>query len=228
MQNDHLDFISESLTFWDKLNSEEQRLIVSHVSRTTYRKGEHIHSGESDCVGILLIRKGELRTYILSEDGREITLYRLNVGDICILSASCILKDVTFDVHIDAEQDSEVLVLQPDVFQRISDENIHVENFTYRKALDHFSDVIWVMKQIIFMSFDRRLAIVLLDESERCGSSTILLTHDQMARYMGSAREVVSRMLKYFANEGFVELTRGGVKILDAQGLQTLTNKDRT
>jgi CRP/FNR family transcriptional regulator len=225
MDNDQQKFISQSLTFWDKLSGEEKELILNHVSRATYRKGEHIHSGESDCVGILLIRKGELRTYILSEDGREITLYRLNEGNICILSASCILKDVTFDIHIDAEQDSEVLVIQPDVFQRISDENVHVENFTYRKALDHFSDVIWVMKQIIFMSFDRRLAIFLLDEAERCGSNTILLTHDQMARYMGSAREVVSRMLKYFANEGYVELTRGGVKILNSETLLQLTGK---
>lgn len=223
MDNNHQKFLSHSLTVWDKLSKEEQELILSHVSWATYSKGEHIHSGESDCVGILLIRKGELRSYILSEDGREITLYRLNEGDICILSASCILKDVTFDIHIDAEQDSEVLVIKPGVFQKISDENVHVENFTYRKALDHFSDVIWVMKQIIFMSFDRRLAIFLLDESERCGSSTILLTHDQMAKYMGSAREVVSRMLKYFANEGFVELTRGGVKILDADALRSLT-----
>lgn len=228
MQNDHLNFISQSLTFWDKLKSEEKGLILSHLSQVTYGKGEHIHSGESDCVGILVIRKGELRTYILSEDGREITLYRLGKGDICILSASCILKDVTFDVHIDAEQDSEVLVIQPDVFQKISAENVHVENFTYRKALDHFSDVIWVMKQIIFMSFDRRLAIFLLDEAARCGSSTLLLTHDQMARYMGSAREVVSRMLKYFANEGFVEMTRGGVRILDPQGLDALTGKSNT
>lgn len=81
----------------------------------------------------------------------------------------------------------------------------------------------WVMQQILFMSMDRRLAIFLSDESARTGSETISLTHGQIARYMGSAREVVSRVLKYFAGEGIVEVSRGGIKIIDKKRLRKLT-----
>jgi len=223
MDDKNMTFICETLTFWDKLNAQEQALILNNIMPVKYRQGANIHSGENDCVGILLIKSGELRTYILSEDGREVTLYRLVKGDVCILSASCILKNITFDVHIDAEHDSEVLLINSNVFQQICNENIYAENFSYKAVVDRFSDVMWAMQQILFMSFDKRLAIFLLDELSKNGTDSISLTHEQIAKYMGSAREVVSRMLKYFENEGFVKLFRGDVKVIDKKSLRELT-----
>ena len=80
----------------------------------------------------------------------------------------------------------------------------------------------WVMQQILFMSMDKRLAIFLHDESTRLGTDNLTLTHEQIAKYMGSAREVVSRMLKYFSAEGIVQVSRGGIKIIDRQKLKRL------
>ena len=222
IDNKNKDFIRELLTFWDKLNLQEQNLILKNTNQVKYKQGKNIHSGENDCVGILLVKSGELRTYILSEDGREITLYRLSKGDICILSASCILKNITFDVFIDAERDSEVLLINSSVFQKICSENIYAENFSNQKTVDRFSDVMWAMQQILFMSFDKRLAFFLLDEMSRSGNDSIPMTHEQIAKYVGSAREVVSRMLKYFENEGLVELYRGGLKVIDKERLKKL------
>ena len=105
----------------------------------------------------------------------------------------------------------------------VSEQNPRIRIFALETAVSRFSDVMWVMQQILFMSMDQRLAIFLCDESARTGSDTITLTHGQIARYMGSAREVVSRMLKYFANEGMVEVSRGGIKILDKKRLRQLT-----
>lgn len=159
---------------------------------------------------------------MLSEEGKEITLYRLGAGDVCILSASCVLKNITFDVFIDAEQESEVILINSSVFQKICHENIYAENFSLKQTVDRFSDVMWAIEQILFMSFDKRLAIFLLDEMSKTGDNSIQLTHDQIAKYMGSAREVVSRMLKYFEKEGLVDLYRGGLKILDKDGLREI------
>lgn len=220
--SDHEILLREALTFWDRLSSQEQNLIASNAALVRYQQGENIHSGDNDCVGILLIKSGELRTYILSEDGREITLYRLTEGDVCILSASCILKNITFDVHIDAEKDSEVLLINSAVFQQLCNTNIYVENFSYKIAMDRFSDVMWAMQQILFMRFDKRLAVFLLDEIARSGTDSLSVTHEQIAKYMGSAREVVSRMLKIFENDGLVELSRGGIKIIDKKGMRKL------
>lgn len=222
--SEHKDFVREVLTFWDRLSEREQELILQNITPVYYRRGENIHGGENDCVGILLIKSGEIRTYILSEDGREITLYRLGKGNVCILSASCVLKSITFDVHIDAETDTEILLINSALFEQICSENVYAENFSYKTTVERFSDVMWAVEQILFMSFDRRLAIFLLDEIAKNGSDTINYTHEQIANLVGSAREVVSRMLKYFENEGLVKLYRGKLIVTDKKRLRSIAN----
>ena len=160
-----------------------------------------------------------------SEDGRDITLFRIDVGEACVLSASCFMQEITFEILIDAEKDSEVLVIPTAVIRRLSQENIYVENFIYKQAAERFSDVMWTMQQILFMSFDKRLAVFLVDEAAKTGEDTLTMTHDQIARYTGSAREVVSRMLKYFEKENLVELARGRVKLANKKKLQELARK---
>lgn len=222
MDKENLGYLKEALTFWEQMSVEEQELLVHNASAVTYRAGQTIHNADRECVGILVVKSGELRTYMLSEDGREITLYRLNKGDVCVLSASCFSKNITFDVHVDAEKDSEVLLINAQAFAKLSSQNIYVEAFSLRLMADRFSDVMWAMEQILFMSFDRRLAVFLLDETTKTGTDTLALTHEQIAKYMGSAREVVSRMLKYFAKEGMVELSRGSIRITDRKKLKKL------
>ena len=164
-----------------------------------------------------------MRLYILSDEGKEMTLYRLFPGEICILSASCVLDTVTFDVFIDAEEDSECVVVGGCAFEDIARRLPEVKIFTLETALARFSDVMWVMQQILFMSMDKRLAIFLLDECSKTGSDTVRLTHEQIAKYMGSAREVVSRMLKYFTSEGLIFSSRSeGIRILDKKRLRAL------
>lgn len=216
------EYVEKALTFWNKISEEEKNEILKNTVTASYKLGEQVHSAEQECIGVLLIKKGELRTYILSEEGKEITLFRQTEGDVCILTASCVLSSINFDVHVDAEKESEVLVINAPTFSRLCRENVYVENFSLRLATERFSDVMWAMEQILFMSFDRRLAIFLLDETTKTGTDTLTLTHEQIAKYMGSAREVVSRMLKYFAKEGIVELSRGCIKILDRKKLKEL------
>ncbi|WP_461813016.1 Crp/Fnr family transcriptional regulator [Faecalimonas sp.] len=215
-------YLEERLTFWNQITKEEQEILIQNTAVVKYTQGQNIYDAQQECIGVLLIKSGELRTYILSEEGKEVTLYRLSDDDVCILSASCILKNITFDVHVDAEKDTEVLLINSSVFSALSQKNIYVEAFGLRLTADRFSDVMWAMEQILFMSFDRRLAIFLLDEMAKMGTDILPFTHEQIAKYVGSAREVVSRMLKYFAKEGMVELSRGSIKIVDRQKLKKL------
>ncbi len=223
LSNHDLQYIPQALAFWDKLNESQKKLLLNNITPVHYDKGTRIHSGDNDCIGVILIKKGELRIYILSDEGKEITLYRLRDGEICVLSASCILDNITFDVHVDAEVDSEVLLIDSALYQQLCRQNIFAENFTDKLVIDSFSDVMWAMEQILFMSFDKRLAIFLSDEINRNQSDNVELTHEQIAKYIGSAREVVSRMLKYFAQEGIVELSRKGVRVIDKKKLKELT-----
>lgn len=211
----------EIFPFWEKISDRDRQYICQNSYEVTYPKGKNIHDG-GECSGVILVRSGSLRLYMMSEEGKDITLYRLHKGDLCMLSASCVLEAVTFDVFVDAENDSECCVVSGPAFAAVSERNPDIRIFALETAVARFSDVMWVMQQILFMSMDKRLAIFLSDESARTGSDTIALTHGQIALYMGSAREVVSRMLKYFAGEGIVEVSRGGVKILDKKRLRRL------
>lgn len=213
---------SDVFPFWNEISEREKDFICNHSTDIVYKKGTTIHDS-TECSGVIFVQSGCLRVYMMSDEGKDITLYRLYKGDMCMLSASCVLSSITFDVLIDAEEDSECYVINGPAFMKISNDNPKVKIFSLETAVSRFSDVMWVMQQILFMSMDKRLAIFLLDESSRTGSDFIALTHEQIARYIGSAREVVSRMLKYFVNEDIVKSSRKGITIIDKQRLRALT-----
>lgn len=213
---------SENFPFWDKMSETDKETFCRTSHHILFKKGTNIHNG-NECTGIILIKSGSLRIYILSDEGKEVTLYRLFPGEMCMLSASCVLREITFDVFVDAEEDSECVIVGGCAYEMLSQNMVEAKVFALETALSRFSDVIWVMQQILFMSMDKRLAIFLLDETAKSGSDTVALTHEQIAKYMGSAREVVSRMLKYFASEGMVEVSRKGVKLLDKPRIRKLT-----
>ena len=213
---------SKTFPFWEELCDDDRATLLRSSQKIHFRKGTTIHDG-SECTGLILVKSGSLRVYILSEDGKEITLYRLFEGDMCILSASCVLESITVDVFIDAEDDSDCVVVGGCAFAQVSERVPQVRIFALESAVSRFSDVMWVMQQILFMSFDKRLAIFLLDESSKNGTDTIKLTHEQIAKYMGSAREVVTRMLKYFVSEGLVTASRSeGIRIADKKRLRDI------
>ena len=216
--------LSDSFPFFDNLSDVDQKTIANSSVTVNFGKGNNIHDG-NECTGVILVRSGSLRLYILSDEGKEITLYRIFPGEMCMLSASCVLDAITFDVFVDAEEDSECIVIGGCIFEQLSRKSNEVKIFALETALSRFSDVMWAMQQILFMSMDKRLAIFLLDEASKSNSDTIKLTHEQIAKYMGSAREVVSRMLKYFSAEGIIEMSRSlGVKIIDTPRLRSLAN----
>ncbi len=211
----------EKFPFYGKLSQKEINDLRFSSQLLNFKKGEHIHAASDDCLGIVYILKGQIRVYMISDDGREITLYRLFEGDVCALTASCVLDAVTFDVFIDAEEDCELLSVGAACFRKLKSENVYVEAFIYKTATQRFSDVMWAFQQILFMGMDKRLAIFLSDEIARSGADTVKLSHEQIARYIGSAREVVSRMLKYFEEEKIVELSRREIRIIDKKKLKS-------
>ena len=221
---EHRDCLAKGFPFWNDLTPDEQDMLCRYTRPVHYAKGARVHSPLESCVGILLLRSGQLRAYLLSEDGRDVTLYRLFGGEVCILSASCVMDSVNFDLYIDAEEDTEAYCISAGVFRSLMQQNVEVRCFAYQMTAERFSDTMWTMQQILFMSADRRLAIFLADELAKTGGDDVRLTQDQMAKYMGSAREVVSRLLKYFAGEGIVKLYRGGVTVTDKDRLTKIAH----
>ncbi len=209
---------------WNQLNTDQQARILGSLVSHSVKKGTVIHSGSMDCTGLLLIKSGQLRVYILSDEGREITLYRLFELDMCLFSASCMLRSIQFDVTIAAEKDAEFWVVPAEVYKRILEESAAAANYTNELMASRFSDVMWLMEQIMWKSLDRRVAAFLLEEASIEGSGRLKITHEAIANHLGSHREVITRMLRYFQNEGMVRLSRGVIEITDADRLEEASN----
>lgn len=222
ISKEELRILQTGLTFWEHLTQDQQEYLAANTKNASYEKGQTLRCTDCSCIGVLLVTSGTIRVFITSEEGREVTLYRLDAGDVCILSASCVLRSITFDVSVEAETDSRLLQIGSSVFSRLTSENVYVELFSYKLATQRLSEIMWAMQQILFISFDKRLAAFLLDESIKTDSDTIRMTHEQIARHLGSAREVVSRMLKYFSQEGYVTLLRGSITISDKKRLRSV------
>ena len=207
---------------WGKLTSQQQARLSQSATYRQVPAGTLLHSGGGDCLGLLLVGSGQLRAFILSEEGREITLYRLFEMDICLFSASCMMRSIQFDIAIQAEKDTQVWVIPPDLYKELMEQSAPLANYTNDIMSSRFSEVMWLMEQVMWKSFDRRLAAFLLEESALEDSPLLRLTHEKIANHMGTAREVVTRMLRYFQDEGLVRLTRGSVELIDSSRLRTL------
>ena len=213
---------AELFPVWDKLTPQQQALVRQSLVEQNVVKGQLIHNGSLTCSGLLLVKTGQLRAYSLSDEGREITLYRLFDRDICILSASCIMRSIQFEIMIVAEKDSQLLFLPPHIFKQLMEQSAPVANFTNELMATRFSEVMWLMEQIMWKSMDKRLAAFLLEETAIEGTDTLKITHEAIANHIGTHREVITRMLRYFQSEGIVQLTRGTVQIINAGKLREL------
>ena len=217
-----MDF-SQYFPIWSKLTDDQRQRITQRVVRREVKKGTLLHDGSNECTGLLLVRTGQLRAYILSDEGREITIYRLFDRDMCLFSASCIMRSIQFDITVEAEKDTELWLIPPDVYQSVMNESAAVANYTNEVMATRFSEVMWLMEQIMWKSLDKRLAAFLTEESAIEGRETLKLTHETIAKHLGSHREVITRMLRYFQSEGWVKVSRGTVEILDMDALEGLS-----
>ena len=216
---------AEYFPVWQQLTPEQQALLNGSVQPRHFNRGDVIHRSAMECTGLLLLRSGQLRAYILSEEGREITIYRLFDRDMCLFSASCIMRSIQFDISIEAEKDTDAWLIPPDIYRQVMEQSPAVANYTNELMASRFSEVMWLMEQVMWKSMDQRLAAFLLEESALEGSRQLRMTHEVIANHLGTHREVITRMLRYFQSEGLVRLQRGCVELLDEEKLEALTHQ---
>lgn len=214
--------LNDYFPIWKKLTADQQQRIEAVAELHTIRSGTLVHDGSPDCKGLLLVQSGQLRAYLLSEEGRELTICRFFEMDICLFSASCVMPNMQFTVLVEAEKDTEIWVIPACLYQNLMDESVALSNFSHDLITGHFTDVMWLIEQVLWKSFDKRLAEFLLTETAVEDSNILSITHERIANHMGTAREVVTRMLRYFQTEGLVRLTRGAVEVVDPKGLQAV------
>lgn len=213
------------LPVFDKLTKSQQDALTSSAFVRKFSKGDLLHNGSQNCTGLLIVLSGQIRAFTISDDGREITMYRLFERDICLFSASCIMNSIQFDITLTAEKETKVLVIPSEVYKSIMDVSAPLANYTNEVMASRFSDVMWLIDQIMWKGFDRRLADFLLNEANIEDSNTLKITHEEIGNHLGNPREVVTRMLKYFVGEGAVKLSRGTVEIIDEDILAKIAGR---
>jgi CRP/FNR family transcriptional regulator, anaerobic regulatory protein len=215
-------YLRNNLPFFKDLSEKEVEGLFSSSRMESYGKGEFIHSKNKACTGVVLVVNGQLRSFMSAFSGKEITLFRLFELDICMLSASCVFQNLTYDINLEAEKDSSVIIIDSSFFKKLSDNNTSVQSFFLNLTQNSLSEIMWVLEQVVFFSLDNRLSSYLINQYYLNDSNDIYITHDGIANDLGSAREVISRMLKKFEKDGLVKISRGIIKIVDIEGLKSL------
>jgi CRP/FNR family transcriptional regulator len=223
LKDDEIDFLKSIFKFYENLTISQRDLINSNTVNANYEKGKIIANSENECNGIVILKSGQLRVYLISDEGKEITLYRLLSSDVCIMTASCVLKNITFSVTLEVEKESVLFFIPANVWSSLSNSNSLVKEYSLELISSRFSEVMWVVEQVVFMGMGKRLSTFLLDQSALEQTNSISTTHDTIAKNLGTAREVISRLLKYFENEGLIELSRGTVKLMDIKKLRHMS-----
>lgn len=218
--------VSSFFPFWEKIEQRHRDLIENRTNRLELSPGRIIGGDDNSCLGLLLVISGRLKAFILSNQGREVSLYRLFERDICLFTASCTMNNMNFEIQFEVEKKTSVYQIPPDVLEEVQSESVEMAQYIVNLMTSRFSEVMWTIEQILFKSLDARLAAALIEQQAIDESDELIITHDMLARQMGSAREVVTRTLNYLKGEGLVEIGRGKIKILNYNALYDMANRD--
>lgn len=189
-----------------------QRLAQGAVVRSL-PAGQYVcHEGDN-CGALPLLLAGRARVHKVAESGRELTLYRIEPGESCVLTASCIMSDIPFPALAITETEVEALLVPAAAVRAWMGESAAWRNYVFELVAHRLADVIAVVEEVAFRRMDARVAALLLDMG--AADSIARTTHQELAVELGSSREVISRILRDLENEGLIRRTRGEIVLLD-------------
>lgn len=212
-ENTYNNIIEKTLPFLSSPNERVRSKIMQFGALAELPKGALIFDEGAACTNLAIVLSGKVRVYKLSESGREISIYRIDKGESCILTISSILSDLKFPATAVVEEDLTALMLPADVFKDLVDIDEKWRNYTFRLVNQRLANVITVVEEVAFRRMDERIAEFLMSKIKD-GNYELTITHKQIADELGTHREVVSRILKDFEKDGFIQLARNKIKIL--------------
>ena len=190
-----------------------------------FSKGTVIYEEGFPCPLVPLLLSGVVRVFKMGETGREITLYRVEAGQICVLSSTCALagREAKLPAVAVAETDVELLAVPVHIFRKLMKESPELQGYMNEMLTERLAEMMMVVDEVAFGRVDLRLAEMLVRNAAKDPQGMITTTHAQLAVELGSAREVISRVLKDFERQGLVILGRGKIEVKDTKGLLGLT-----
>ena len=213
------------LPFWNDLSNDEREMVGAATVFRHYDIGRLIHGscdGGGSCLGLVYVLSGDIRTYIVSPEGREVTLFKLTKDDFCVFAASCVLSRIKQETQMVPVSSTELMIVPAPIFAKLCAKNIQVKSLAYELATEKLSEVMSVFERILFVPFESRLASYLVEQYRLSGSAELKITQEKVAQEINSAREVVARALNKLAKDDVVSLRRGKIILQDVKQLELM------
>lgn len=214
--------MSDAQSLWPRCGSDIRQMLDA-APRVKLAPGDFAFHAGASCDHYLLAIAGTLRVQLAAASGREVTLYRVTAGDSCILTTSCLISGEHYPAEAIAETEVTALAIERRRFQQLLDSSTDFRQLVFGNFSSRLADVIRRLEAVVFVPIDPRLAALLLEAGR--GGSLQSITHQSIAVELGTAREVASRHLKRFEQQGLIRLGRGHIEIADVAGLQRLRDR---
>lgn len=202
-----------------ELPVEEQQELWEGAAAMNVPEGTVLFDENQSCQGFPLLLSGNIRVIKASPNGRELQLYRVMPGESCILTSSCLLGNTRYHARGIAEQDMEMVLLPASSFHALLGKQESFRGYVFHLFSDRLTDLMQLVSAVAFQKLDQRLATLLINKP-----SPIHATHQALSDELGCAREIVSRLLKGFAEQGWVKLGREQIIISDAAALKNFAD----
>ena len=202
------------------LPPDQAQDLVARSRVLRLKAGTEVFVPGQRAANFLLLLSGTVRVQQRSESGREVFLYRVQPGESCVMTTACMLADEGYSAEALAETDAEAVAIPRAVFDDLAGRSAVFRTFVFRAYAQRITDLFALIDAIVFQRMDVRLATLLLDLSQ---AGTVLATHQTLAAELGTAREVVSRLLGDFHRRGWVDQARGEVRLVDREALERLS-----
>jgi len=203
-----------------KINDPLWLETIEQARAMTVEPDTTLFSGAATCNNFMLILEGTIRIYQTASDGREITLYRVEAGDLCILSLNSLLKKKSFNAIAVTESPVKALALSSDHFKNMMNSSQMFREYVVNILTERLCETIYMVQDTAFNHLNMRLACMLGSLFERNKGNALKVTHQEIAFELGTTREVISRILKDFERQNCVTLSRGQIKLASADGLK--------
>ncbi|MGL4322765.1 MAG: Crp/Fnr family transcriptional regulator [Beijerinckiaceae bacterium] len=198
------------------LDAAAHDLIVSRARFFSLKNGQTVFSAGDSCETYFIVTAGSVRVAVTTAGGREIVLYRVGPGESCVLTTACLMSDSAYDADARAESDVEAIALPRAVLDELLAKSPSFRKFVFSAYGERLHGLIALVQEIAVRQVDRRLARHL---ASHAATGVIDMTHQALASELGTAREVVTRLLNHFAEKGWLVLERGRIVILQAAAL---------
>ena len=215
-------YLQQTLPFWSVLTAPQRQLLLSNTTLYKYQPGTRIYEIGSVFQGLLALRSGRLRAFIYSADSREASLFTLHEGELSVLALSEVRERCRVELCFEVLQPSELLCIHENAFFVLSHTVPRVQQEIMDAAFSHLNELLWAATVQAFYPLRKRLALLLLERTEQQQSELLRATHEDLARALRSAREMVSVELEEMHRAGILTTSRGKIRILDRPALERL------